>query len=156
MKIYIHRVFYYYKYLDVLKYLQREVQEDNRLRVTMIDIQHQSALFEKRVIHTLKKTMQFCYDHYGNIATSRETARMQRMIEKMDTEREWQQFLNSEAKDLVVNPLNTSRDYFRIRYNNKFNPAVMTLAKGSLERRTGSVRKQYTERYYVLTQCKFN
>ncbi|KAI7854821.1 hypothetical protein BDC45DRAFT_556734 [Circinella umbellata] len=141
--------------LHVLKYLQREVQEDNRLRTTMIDIQHQSALFEKRVIHTLKKTMQFCYDHYGNIATSRETARMQRMVEKMDTEREWQQFLNSEAKDLVVNPLNTSRDYFRIHYNNKFHPAVMTLAKGSLERRTGSVRKQYTERYYVLTQCGF-
>ncbi|KAG2224949.1 hypothetical protein INT45_000070 [Circinella minor] len=141
--------------LHVLRYLQREVQEDNRLRTTMIDIQHQSALFEKRVIHTLKKTMQFCYDHYGNIATSRETARMQRMIEKMDTEREWQQFLNSEAKDLVVNPLNTSRDYFRIHYNNKFHPAVMTLAKGSLERRTGSVRKQYTERYYVLTQCGF-
>ncbi|KAI9278601.1 hypothetical protein BDA99DRAFT_492589 [Phascolomyces articulosus] len=140
--------------LHVLRYLQREVHEDNRLRATMIDVQHQSALFEKRVIHTLKKTMQFCYDHYGNIATSRETARMQRMIEKMDTEREWQQFLNSEAKDLVVDALNPTRNYLHINYNNKFHPAVMTLYKGLLGRRTG-VRKQYTARYFVLTQCGF-
>ncbi|KAI9499293.1 hypothetical protein BDB00DRAFT_935035 [Zychaea mexicana] len=141
--------------LHVLRYLQREIQEDNRLRTAIIDIQHQSALFEKRIIHALKKAAQFCYDHYGNIAVSRETARIQRMIEKMDTEREWQQFLSSEARDLVVDEVTPSRNYLFINYSNKFHPAVMTLAKGNLERRTGGIRKQYTKRYYVLTQCGF-
>ncbi|KAI8140044.1 hypothetical protein BJV82DRAFT_624908 [Fennellomyces sp. T-0311] len=142
--------------LYVLRQLKREVDEENRMRKLMVPIQKGTAAFEARVMEQLKPAIEFCYQKLApnlwNGSEENDTPFKLVMEEIMPTD-EWKSFYESKKKDLV-NEENPEKDYLKINYPNKLNPKVMTVAKGVLERRHG-VLKQYTERYFVLSQCGY-
>lgn len=143
-------------YLDVLRQLKREVDEENRMRELMVPIQKGTAAFEARVLEHIKPAIAYCYRRLApglwNGTADTETAAFKLVMDQLMPDHEWQRFYESKKKDLV-DEQNPKKDYLKINYPNKMSPHVMTLAKGVLERRIG-VRRQYTERYYVLSQCK--
>jgi hypothetical protein len=140
--------------LVVLRQLKREVDEENRLRLLMIPIQKDLKAFETRLIHTIKPTIQYCYKSLAPGAwdgsDDRDTAPFQLLMDQVMPDYEWNQFVELQKKDLV-NEKYPTKDYLKINYPNKFHPLVMTLLKGKMERKFG-VRKQFTERNYVLSQ----
>ena len=142
--------------LVVLRQLKREVDEENRLRLLMVNIQKEAQAFEKRLIETIKPTIQYCYQRLapGSLdgTDDKETAPFQLLLDQVMPSYEWSQFAELRKKDLV-NESNPTKDYLKINYPNKFHPLVMTLLKGKLQRKVG-VRKQFTERNYVLSQGK--
>lgn len=126
----------------------------------MVPIQKGTAAFEARAIEHLKQAIEFCYSRLSPSMwegtgedSSDSTPPYKLVLGSIMPDYEWDRFLESKKKDLV-NPDNPRKDYLRINYPNKLNPIVMTLAKGTLERRAG-VRKQFVERYFVLSQCKY-
>lgn len=138
----------------MLRQLKREVDEENRLRLHMIPIQKDLQSFEARLIDTVKPTVEYCYKQLAPGAwdgsDDPDSAPFQLLMEQVMPDFEWKQFLENNKRDLV-NEKNPTKDYLKINYPNKFHPLVMTLLKGKLERKFG-VRKQFTERNYVLSQ----
>ncbi|KAI7906632.1 uncharacterized protein BX663DRAFT_497153 [Cokeromyces recurvatus] len=125
----------------VLCQLKREVDEENRLRLLMIPIQKEAKSLEKRLYDAIKPTIEYSYKI---LAPNSEPPSM------MTQEQEWSQFVESHMNDFV-NEHYPKKDFLKINYPNKFHPCVMTLLKGKLERKIG-VRKQFTEKYYFLSQ----
>lgn len=140
----------------VLRQLKREVDEENRLRLLMIPIQKEAQDFEARLINHVKPTIQHCYEKLAPGAwdgsSDKDTAPFQLLLEQVMPTYEWDQFVETRKKELV-DEKNPTRDYRKINYPNRFHPLVMTLMKGKMERKFG-VRKQFTERNYVLSQGK--
>lgn len=138
----------------VLRQLKREVDEENRLRLLMLPIQKDAQDFETRLIEFVKPTIKYCYERLAPGALDgtddKDTAPFQLLLDQIMPKYEWSQFVELRSKDLV-NEKNPTKDYLKINYPNKFHPLVMTLLKGKLERKFG-VRKQFTERNYVLSQ----
>ncbi|KAI9497337.1 hypothetical protein BDB00DRAFT_868381 [Zychaea mexicana] len=142
--------------LYVLRQLKHEVDEENRMRKLMMPIQKGTAAYEARALEQLKPAIEFCYKKLapGLWEGSEENDTPFRLVmEHIAPSTEWKSFYESKKKDLV-NEENPLKDYLKINYPNKLNPKVMTVAKGIMERRTG-VLKQYTERYFVLSQCGY-
>ncbi|CDH61085.1 hypothetical protein RO3G_02156 [Lichtheimia corymbifera JMRC:FSU:9682] len=144
--------------LLVLRSLKRELDEDNRLRLLMITIQHQMAELERRIIQALTPAIQYCYSLFvGELGSNRgksDLARYRQLIDNLDPQKEWSKFMNNES-DLIVDDTKVTRNHLEIKYNNMAHPAVMTLYKGTLYRQLGGVRNKTVERYCVLTQCGF-
>ncbi|KAI7882551.1 hypothetical protein K492DRAFT_186054 [Lichtheimia hyalospora FSU 10163] len=144
--------------LLVLRSLKRELDEDNRLRLIMVTVQHQMAELEKRIIEALTPAIQYCYSLYvgelGNSRAKSDIARYRRLIDNLDPQREWNKFMDNES-DLIVDDTKVTRNHLQVKYNNMTHPAVMTLYKGTLYRQLGGVRNKTVERYCVLTQCGF-
>lgn len=134
--------------------MKREVDEENRLRLLMLPIQKDAQDFETRLIEFVKPTIKYCYERLAPGALDgtddKDTAPFQLLLDQIMPKYEWSQFVELRSKDLV-NEKNPTKDYLKINYPNKFHPLVMTLLKGKLERKFG-VRKQFTERNYVLSQ----
>ncbi|ORY98601.1 hypothetical protein BCR43DRAFT_487819 [Syncephalastrum racemosum] len=143
--------------LYVLRQLKREVDEENRLRELMVPLQRGTAAFEARVLEHVKPAIAFCYEHLAPAlwdgSDDAETAPFKLLLDQLLPDHEWMRFYERNKKDLVPEQ-NPRKDYMNINYPNKLNPCVMTLAKGVLGRQTG-VRKQFTERFYVLSQCGY-
>lgn len=140
--------------------MKHEVDEENRMRVYMVSVQQQITLLERRIIDALKPAVQCCYDVSGIVPSSRnsagrEAARFRRALEELDAKTEWARFIQNQKEELVTDEDKPSKDYRRIRYNFKTHPAVTTLFKGTLSRRMGGVKRQYVERFCVLTQCGY-
>lgn len=139
-----------------MRQLKREVDEENRLRELMVPLQKGTAAFEARVLEHIKPAIAFCYEHLAPAlwdgTDDAETAPFKLLLDQLLPDHEWMRFYERNKKDLVPEQ-NPRKDYMNINYPNKLNPCVMTLAKGILGRQTG-VRKQFTERFYVLSQCK--
>ncbi|KAI9276819.1 hypothetical protein BDA99DRAFT_494220 [Phascolomyces articulosus] len=142
--------------LYVLRQLKHEIDEENRMRKLMVPIQKGTAAYEERVLEQLKPAIEFCYKKLapGLWEGSEENDTPFKLVmEQLVPSMEWNSFFDIKKKDLV-NEENPLKDYLKINYPNKLNPKVMTVSKGVLERRTG-VLKQYTERFYVLSQCGY-
>ncbi|CAO3682760.1 hypothetical protein G6F70_003005 [Rhizopus microsporus] len=125
--------------LHVLRQLKREVDEENRLRLLMIPIQNETKEFEQRLFQLVKPAIDYCCK-----ALEKEPIMM------IPPEQEWSQFCKMHQKELV-DEQRPIKNYLKINYPNKLHPFVMTLIKGPMKRRVG-VRKQFIERYYVLSQ----
>lgn len=144
----------------VLRQLKKEVDEENRLRLLMIPIQQDAQAFEKRLIDLVKPTVQYCYEKLAPGAwdgsDDKDTAPFQLLMDQIMPNLEWDRFVELQKRDLV-NEKHPTKNYLRINYPNKFHPMVMTLLKGKMERKY-SVRKQFIERSYVLSQgtVKYN
>lgn len=146
-----------YLYTGVLRCLKKEVDEENRLRLLMIPVQQAAFEFEARVIQVLKPAVQYCYDSYNpafrkNGPAAREAVRWQRLLEDLEPSAEWAKFISSQPPGELVPMDETTKNYLRIRYINKTHPMVLTLCRGTLGRRQGSMRRSYNDRFYVLTQ----
>jgi hypothetical protein len=106
----------------------------------------------------VKPTIQHCYEKLAPGAwdgsDDKDTAPFQLLLDQVMPTYEWSQFVETRKKDLV-DEKNPTKDYLKINYPNKFHPLVMTLLKGKMERKFGGVRKQFTERNYVLSQGKY-
>lgn len=140
----------------MLRQLKKEVDEENRLRLLMIPIQQDAQAFEKRLLDLVKPTVQYCYETLApgmwDGTDDKDTAPFSLLMDQIMPNFEWDRFAELQKKDLV-NEKHPTKDYLRINYPNKFHPMVMTLLKGKMERKYG-VRKQFTERNYVLSQGK--
>ncbi|KAL0098028.1 hypothetical protein J3Q64DRAFT_1716355 [Phycomyces blakesleeanus] len=142
--------------LYVLRQLKKEVDEENRLRILMVGVQKDVAAFERRVIQSLKTSIQFCYENIPpglSDDSSEDRTPFKALLDMSTPEVEWEQFMEDHKKDLVNEQFPT-KDYRNINFKNKHNPYVLTLMKGKIERKTG-VRKQFVEKYFVLSQCGF-
>ncbi|ORY98859.1 hypothetical protein BCR43DRAFT_488294 [Syncephalastrum racemosum] len=143
--------------LRVLRCLKKEVDEENRLRLLMVPVQQAAFEFETRVIQVLRPAVQYCYDSYNpafrkNGPAAREAVRWQRLIEDLEPSAEWAKFVSSQPPGELVPMDETTKNYLQIRYINKTHPMVLTLCRGTLGRRQGSMRRTYNDRFYVLTQ----
>lgn len=138
----------------VLRQLKREVDEENRLRLLMIPIQNDAKEFETRLINLVKPAIQYCYKVLAPGAwdgtADKDAAPFELLMDQIKPDHEWQQFAELHKKNLV-NEKYPKKDYLKINYPNKFHPLVLTLLKGKMERKFG-VRKQFTERNYILSQ----
>ncbi|KAI8080708.1 uncharacterized protein B0P05DRAFT_636930 [Gilbertella persicaria] len=138
----------------VLRQLKREIDEENRLRLLMIPIQQDVKAFETRLINTVKPAIRYCYQKLAPGAwdgsADKDTTPFRHLLEKIVPDHEWEQFVKAHKKELV-DEKQPSKNYLRINYPNKLHPSVMTLWKGKMERKFG-VRKQFTERTFVLSQ----
>ncbi|KAG2230676.1 hypothetical protein INT48_008017 [Thamnidium elegans] len=110
--------------------------------------------FEKRLLELVKPTIQHCYETLAPGAwdgsDDKDAAPFQLLMDQVMPTYEWSQFVELQKKDFV-NENNPTKDYLKINYPNKFHPMVMTLLKGKMQRKYG-VRKQFTERSYILSQ----
>ncbi|KAI8377443.1 uncharacterized protein BYT42DRAFT_344653 [Radiomyces spectabilis] len=143
--------------LYVLRYLKQEINEENRLRLLMVDVQKDTADFEQRLIEAVKPIVQFCYEYLApgawHHASDPETASMKLVMDQIIPNHEWHAFAEKNVKELVPEH-HPTKDYLKINYPHKLHPYVLTLQKGKMQRRTG-VLKQYIDRYYVLSQCGY-
>ncbi|KAG0747952.1 hypothetical protein G6F57_007181 [Rhizopus arrhizus] len=140
--------------LYVLRQLKREIDEENRLRLLMVPIQKDIKEFEARIIEIAKPTIKFCCKRLLPGAYGDDTKEpLSTVINQIAPDYEWDLFFESHKKELV-NEKYPVKDYTKINYPNKFNPLVMTLLKGKMERKSG-VRKQFIERFYVLSQAGY-
>ncbi|KAI9319428.1 hypothetical protein BX666DRAFT_1876501 [Dichotomocladium elegans] len=141
--------------LYVLCSLKAETDEDNRLRKLMGTIQQQTAELESRIIAVLKPSLLFCYNHFsGELSAFPERTEWHKeRLERIDASKEWSKFLSNE-KDLVQNANDPIRDYLQINYKNKNHRSAIAIFSGNAVRQAGGVRKQCTERFYVLTHYK--
>lgn len=105
----------------------------------MIPIQNETKEFEQRLFQLVKPAIDYCCK-----ALAKEPIMM------TPPEQEWSQFCKMHQKELV-DEQRPIKNYLKINYPNKLHPFVMTLIKGPMKRRVG-VRKQFIERYYVLSQ----
>lgn len=141
----------------VLRQLKREIDEENRLRLLMVPIQNDAKEFETRLINLVKPAIQYCYKVLAPGAWDgtgdKDAAPFEFMLDQIKPDYEWHQFEELHKKDLVDEQY-PKKDYLKINYPNKFHPLVLTLLKGTLERKFG-VRKQFTERNFVLSQGNF-
>lgn len=123
----------------------------------MIPIQKEAQSFEKRLLEIVKPTIQHCYETLAPGAwdgsDDKDAAPFQLLMDQVMPTYEWSQFVELQKKDFV-NENNPTKDYLKINYPNKFHPMVMTLLKGKMQRKYG-VRKQFTERSYILSRGKF-
>ncbi|KAI9026454.1 hypothetical protein CLU79DRAFT_741827 [Phycomyces nitens] len=142
--------------LYVLRQLKKEVDEENRLRVLMVGVQKDTSEFERKIIQSLKTSIKFCYENIppglSENSSDKDNTQFKALLTSTPEE-EWVQFMENNKKDLVNEQFPT-KDYLNINFKNKHNPYVLTLMKGKAERRTG-VRKQFVEKYFVLSQCGF-
>lgn len=133
----------------VLQHLKKETEEENRLRSLMVPIQKDTKAFEKRIIGAIKPVIDYCYKA---MLPQWEDVSYKKVLDKIMPDHEWIKFCEEQKAELV-DEQNLKKDYLKFNYPNKFHPLVMTLLKGTMEKKT-SVRRQYLERYYVLSQGK--
>jgi hypothetical protein len=136
--------------LDVLRQLKREVDEENRLSKLMIPIQQSTAEFESRVLKAMQDALKVCFEKPG-VLNEDQLENIQLSLNQAITNN-WDAFSASNKND-IVNEKFPYKHYLNINYTCKNDPLVMTLHKGQLERRSGVLSK-YTQRFYILTECK--
>ncbi|OBZ87199.1 Phosphatidylinositol 4,5-bisphosphate-binding protein SLM2 [Choanephora cucurbitarum] len=140
--------------LLVLRHLKKEIDEENRLRLLMVSIQKDIRGLETRLIEAVKPAIRFCYQVLAPGAwdgsADKDTTPFQVLLDQIVPQQEWSDFAETHKKELVDED-RPIKDYLKINYPNKSHPLVMTLMKGKMERKFG-VRKQFTERMFVLSQ----
>jgi hypothetical protein len=115
----------------------------------MVPIQKDTKAFEKRIIGAIKPVIDYCYKA---MLPQWEDVSYKKVLDKIMPDHEWIKFCEEQKAELV-DEQNLKKDYLKFSYPNKFHPLVMTLLKGTMDKKT-SVRRQYLERYYVLSQGK--
>ncbi|KAI8096561.1 uncharacterized protein BX664DRAFT_355910 [Halteromyces radiatus] len=133
--------------LQVLRYLKRETNEENRLRELMVPIQQDMKEFESRLTNALETLIGFCVDLQTTVVQYGTTR--DQVLAHFLPQHTWQAFMTAQQKDWVDED-HIKKNYLQINYPNKQHTHVATVQKGLLGRRTG-VLKQYHTKYYVLT-----
>ncbi|KAI8879698.1 hypothetical protein K501DRAFT_256354, partial [Backusella circina FSU 941] len=141
--------------LYVLRQLKKEVDEENRLRLLMVIVQQEMKAFEKQLITVVKTAVEYSYTNMAPTvwdgSNDPETASFQQILDQVMPDHEWSVFYEQNINELV-NEDQPTKDYLKFNYPNKLHPAVMTLRKGKMERKFGGVRKQFVQRYFILSQ----
>jgi NAD(P)H-hydrate repair Nnr-like enzyme with NAD(P)H-hydrate dehydratase domain len=138
--------------IDVLRQLKREVDEENRLRLLMVPVQRAMHDFETRVMKAVEQAFTVGFERPDLIQEDK-LASLQASLNNAVTDN-WDTFVANHSKSLVMDTF-LLKHYLNINYACKNDPLVMTLHKGELERRSGVLNK-YTQRFFVLTECKTN
>jgi hypothetical protein len=151
----VTQLFFFSCIIDVLRQLKKEVDEENRLRLLMVIVQQEMKAFEKQLISIVKTAVEYSYTNMAPTVwdgtNDPETVPFQHILEQVMPDHEWSVFYDQNIHDLVDEDQPT-KDYLKFNYPNKLHPAVMTLRKGKMQRKFGGVRKQFVQRYFILSQ----
>ncbi|ORX44768.1 hypothetical protein DM01DRAFT_1411214 [Hesseltinella vesiculosa] len=137
--------------LLVLRYLKRELTEENRLRTLMAAIQKEIHDLETHICEALAllvelgAELQTSVTHYG---TTLDT-----VLAAILPFAPWNQYIET-VKHEWVDEDHIEKNYLKINYPKKQHPLVATAQRGVLGRRAG-VLKQYHKKYYILTHYGF-
>lgn len=135
--------------------LNKQVIEENNNRDDMISVQNNFSQFEAHVVQTLQQGIaQFnqvvaaqaeqTRTMYGDV-----TANAQRITPDF----EWNGFVKRNAH-VLIDPSAGKRSVEAIAFANQDHPATRPLIAGSLERKTG-IMKKYDAGFYVVTPSKY-
>lgn len=136
-------------YLDILRQLKKEVDEENRLRKLMVPIQKDLREFEARLLVAVEEALKICFQ-LPNLPQEKVNL-LKNALNKI-IQQNWDSFVENNKK-VVVNEEHPEKNYLKINYVCKNDPLVMTLFKGQLERKVGVLNK-YSAKFFVLTEGK--
>lgn len=114
----------------------------------MVPIQQKIKDFERKLLEAVKEALEVVFCLPNSFMTK---GKMQETLQKA-IECSWESFVEANRK-ILVDEENPEKKYLQINYGCKYDPFVMTLHKGQLERRMGVLNK-YSCKFFVLTECK--
>ncbi|EJD49586.1 hypothetical protein AURDEDRAFT_112445 [Auricularia subglabra TFB-10046 SS5] len=136
--------------MQVMKQLQKQVNEENALQKSIIIMQQNSAHFEEGVVRSIQSAWQTFDEWQSRMSTAvQDTWRMlgQNMA-SLQPDYEWVSFAG--RSDHLLDPDTPLRNPETIEYPSKEDQSVVPLHTGMLERRKRFTRT-YRESYFVLT-----
>ncbi|KAI9709797.1 MAG: hypothetical protein M1828_002364 [Chrysothrix sp. TS-e1954] len=135
--------------------LNKQIQEENNTRQDTLSVQNSFSQFEAHVVQVLQQgmgqfnqTMTFQLDTQKNMY-----ANMAQYAGKMDPMFEWNGFVQRNQSALI-DPNAGPRNINSVNFPNQDHRATQPLIQGSLERKSGML-KRFDAGFYVVTPSKF-
>lgn len=135
--------------------LNKQVIEENNIREDMLAVQSNFATFEAHVLQTFQTGIgQF----NQVVSTQAENSRtlygdMVGNIQRIPADFEWNGFVKRNAS-ILIDPTAPKRSVENISFANQNHPSSQPLIAGSLERKSGMLKK-YDAGFYVVTPSKY-
>ncbi|GJJ08624.1 hypothetical protein Clacol_002843 [Clathrus columnatus] len=140
--------------MQVVRQLQKQVNEENALQKSIIIMQQNSAHFEEGIVRSIQSAWQ-TFDEWQSRMSSQvqDTWRnMSLSMAALAPDREWISF--AARSDHMLDPDTPLRNPETVEYPSKEDPSVIAVHTGLLERKKRFTRS-YKESYYVLTAAGY-
>jgi hypothetical protein len=135
--------------------LHKQVIEENNIREDMLAVQSNFSQFETHVLQTFQSGIaQFNQVVAGQAEHSRTLyADITTHVQRIPSDHEWNSFVKRNAS-ILIDPTAPKRAVDNISFANQGHRATQPLIAGSLERKSGLLKK-YDAGYYVVTPSKY-
>jgi hypothetical protein len=135
--------------------LHKQVTEENNIRDDMLAVQSNFSQFETHVLQTIQSGIaQFNQVVAGQAEHTRTLhADITAHVQRIPADHEWNSFVKRNAT-LLIDPTAPKRDVDNIAFANQNHRATQPLIAGTLERKSGLLKK-YDAGYYAVTPSKY-
>ncbi len=139
----------------VYHHLNRQVIEENNSRDDMLAVQNNFSQFEAHVIQTMQQGLQQFSQVVSNQAEATRSmyGDMAATSSRITPNFEWDGFVQRN-NHIMIDPNSAKRSVENISFANQDHHSTRPLIAGSLERKTGLLKK-YDAGYYVVTPSKY-
>lgn len=137
--------------IGLLEQMVKLYREENRLHSSMINLQGEYAIFERKIVENTRSVMRSLQEYKSQDAylTDHTVNTIMDTFSNLDADCEHKVFFERRQNELV--PANAAyRNLNDIHYENQTHPLVMPCKVGFLERKT-FVTKNWAEHKYALT-----
>lgn len=135
--------------------LNKQIQEENANRQDMLTVQSNFAQFEAHVIQVFQQGMGHFMQTVGLQSDNQKQLYgvMTEKAQAVNPLHEWNAFVQR-RKDLLIDPNIPQRSIDTVSFPNQNHKATQPLIQGSLERKTGLLKK-WDSGLYIVTPSKF-
>lgn len=135
--------------------LNKQVQEENNNRDDMIAVQNNFAQFEAHVIQSFQHALSQFHQAATNQAEQTRTmyADVLGNAQRIPLDFEWNGFVQRNA-NVLIDPSSSKRSVENISFANQDHKGTRPLIAGTLERKTGLLKKTEAS-FYVVTASKY-
>lgn len=133
-----------------------QLNRENALSDSLLSVQNNIKSFERHIVQVIQRAVQLSSEILsGYFANAHDSyVSFSERFAAIPEDFEWDEFAKREQHQLV-DPQKPKRSLDSVTFPNSDNPAAQPLVSGILQRKEGTIVKNYTSGFYVLTRSGF-
>lgn len=133
-----------------------QLNRENALSDSLLSVQNNIKSFERHIVQVIQRAVQLSSEILsGYFANAHDSyVSFSERFAAIPEDFEWDEFARREQHQLV-DPQKAKRSLDSVTFPNSDNPAAQPLVSGILQRKEGTIVKNYTSGFYVLTRSGF-
>ncbi|KAG5368470.1 Cytoskeletal signaling protein [Yarrowia sp. C11] len=133
-----------------------QLNRENTLSDSLLSVQNNIKSFERHIVQVIQRAVQLSSEILsGYFANAHDSyVSFSERFAAIPEDFEWDEFAQRE-KHQLVDPQKPKRTLDSVTFPNSDNPAGQPLVSGILQRKEGTIVKNYTSGFYVLTRSGF-